>query len=319
MNMTERQGIPQKRTKPKCQGSMRPLEIGGIIAFAAMGAVLVLGFITRPPQYVARAAFVVDWNEMPLVLGDETVEKVRAKWRDKIISDTTALPRSEQLSDLIVSAGVFNSGDVPAATTQARKWMRITLVSQTNDCDCFVIQFRADDPTVAENVVKSVLHGRVARLNTDARIASGMAALRAKSNLDDIEAKQDEAKRNSDDDDSAEFELQHFQAGLSVFMNSGEALFGSAVKIIEEAHAEGHGGNHAVRVLFAALVFGGGIGLAGFWFWKFAAGKRNPALTTPKITTAPRPKLPPVNTPPIISQLSTSRPPQIIPPRFLNH
>ena len=74
---------------PRSKRAKSGLFIFGLLpAVAVAFVVFAIGLLARPPEYVARATFVVDWNEMASVLGDDTAEKVRALWRKTPKSST---------------------------------------------------------------------------------------------------------------------------------------------------------------------------------------------------------------------------------------
>jgi len=162
------------------------------------GAVLLIGGAHAPPRFVARAGFVVDWNTMPSVPSDEAAQKVRNDWRKFIISEVTSLPHSEQeISDLLDRAEGFdaNQTDKPTLVSKLTRWLRVRLVSQTNDCDRFTIEMRDNDPKVAEAVANWVLRGTVSKLRTEASTGSGLAALRSTANVEDVDQKETDLKK----------------------------------------------------------------------------------------------------------------------------
>ena len=106
------------------------------------GAVLLIGAAHVPPRFVARATFVVDWNAMPSVPSDGSAEKVRKVWRQSVISEITSLPHSEQrISDLLNRAEGIEATKTDKTTLVSKltRWLRVSLVGQTNDCDRFAI------------------------------------------------------------------------------------------------------------------------------------------------------------------------------------
>lgn len=291
------------------------LMFGLIPALAVGFFVLAIGLISRPPAYVARASFAVDWNEMAAVFGDENAEKVREVVRKGIIAETTALPQSGELSDILDPDGTLSNSQRAALTAKVRESLRITLASQTDEKDCFAVQFRTDDAAQAETVVRRVLRCQLSDLNDQAFVLSLAGAARAKSDLDDIKEQQANDRESGDGDSSAS-EWKQLQAGLSLVKNA-VGMFLTPAKVVEEVHVENTVGNHVARVFFAAFLFGGAAGIAGLGLGKVrisAKTFRSPELA---IASVLPPKLPSTSVPPVIAQLEIAKPP-ILPPPILN-
>lgn len=292
-----------------------PLMLGLIPALAVGFLVLAIGLIARPPAYVARASFAVDWNEMAAVFGDENAEKVRELVRKGIIAETTALPKSKELSSILDPDGTLSSDQRAALTTKVGDSLHITLTSQTEDKDCFAIQFRTKDATQAKMVVQRVLRGRLSDLNDQAFVLSLAGAARAKSDLDDL-SKQQANDRESPDGDTSASEWKQLQAGLSLAKNA-VGMFLSPAKMVEDVHVENTVGSHVVRVLFAAVLFGGMAGIAGLGLGKVTIATKTPRSSERAIAPGVPPKLTPTNVPPVIARFEMPKPP-ILPPPILN-
>ena len=275
------------------------------------GYIVLLGIISRPPPYLAQAAFVVDWNRMPSVPGDETADKVRAQWREEIRAEIESLPGSETISDFIdQNAADAESTWKTTATTKARNWLRITRVPQTNDCDRFVIEMWDADPQLAQVVANCVLLGSVSKYNADALIGRLMAAARAGSNLDAIDKRETEMRKAGSSDSflqELERDLQRAEAQLGLIGNLF-GVFESPVSVAEQPHVELHSGVRWRRVLLSASFLGGIVGLLALGLRFFV----RIGLSASPRQTIPSPVLPPVVAPPIVG--GPSQPPVWPPP-----
>lgn len=109
----------------------------------------------------------------------------------------------------------FEVDRMATIVAKVRESLRITLASQTEEKDCFAIEFRTDDANQAEAVVQRVLRGQLCNLNDQAFVLSLVGAARAKSDLDDLKEQQAN-NRESGDGDSSASEWKELQAGLSL-------------------------------------------------------------------------------------------------------
>jgi hypothetical protein len=293
-------------TEPKKAGTL--LVYGLLPGVIVTGVALLFALATRPPSHLARAALVVDWSQMPSVHGDDDAQKLREAWREEIIADTIALPKSDKLQEFLDADEKLGGQSLSAG--EVRQWLRVTLVAQTNDCDCFAIKFRSNDASLAKEVVKCVLDSTVSDLNTESRLGGLLAVARSKQNQDDLK-EQEEQRRKSGEDESVALELQQFGAGLDALSNL-VGLFGSPVRRVQEAHVENFNGIGEVVTLLVCLVLGGAAGVAGLQCRKLIVktGKPKPAGGN---TSAIPPKLP-ITAPPIISRRQPSKPPILSPP-----
>jgi hypothetical protein len=196
-----------------------------------------------------------------------------------------------------------------------RESLRITLASQTDEKDCFAVQFRTDDAAQAETVVRRILRGQLSDLNDQAFVLSLAGAARAKSDLDDIKEQQANDRESGDGDSSAS-EWKQLQAGLSLVKNA-VGMFLTPAKVVEEVHVENTVGNHVVRVFFAAFLFGGAAGIAGLGLGKMRISAKTFRSPERAIASVLPPKLPSTSVPPVIAQLEIAKPP-ILPPPILN-
>jgi hypothetical protein len=317
-NATETTGWEIDENSSRWTTKRRPgWLVSGLLPAVMVGFVVIaIGMIARPPAYVARATFAVDWNEMASVFGDDNAEKVRALVRKGIITETTALPQSNELSDMLDPDGTLNTDQRAALTAKVRKSLSVTLSRQTEEQDCFAIEFRAGDATQAEAVVQHVLRGQLSDLNNQAFVIILAAAARSKSNLDDIKERQAREQRESENRGSSASEWQEFEAGLSLAKNA-LGMFLKPAKVVQEVRVENSVGSHVVKVLFAAVYIGGLAGVAGLGFRKVLLGPKRRNTATHPVTSAVPPKLPPPNMPPLIAQFDMRKPP-ILPPPFLN-
>jgi hypothetical protein len=289
---------------------------GLLPAIVAGFVVLAAGLIARPPAYVARATFAVDWNEMASVFGDEDAEKVRAVLRKGIVEETKALPQSDDLPNMLDPDGTLSKGQRAALTAKVRKSLHLTLAGQTQDRDSFAIEFRASDPVEVVTVVKCILRGQLSDLNSQAFVMSLVGVARSKSNLNDIQEQQARDHGETADGSSSASDLQEIAAGLSLAKN----LIGLSLKpakVVEDVHVENRIGRHVVRVLFAAAFFGVLAGVAGLTWRNFVLTPKTRRPTTDAIASGVPPKLPLANVPPVIARFEMPKPP-ILPPPFLN-
>lgn len=275
---------------------------GLLPALAVAFIVLALGLITRPPEYVARATFVVDWNKMASVPGDDGAEKVRAIWRKEMIARTTALPEAEELSNLLDRDGKLGADDRAVLISQVQKHLRITHADQSGDRDSFAIEFRADNAAQAEAVVNRVLREKRSDIDNQAIFGRVAALAESEKNLDDIDKQRARENGDSGDSDSSGLDAQEFQARSSLIEN-GVGMWFPPTETVEKVHSENTIGSHVGHVLFAGVFFGGVAGIGGLGFRKIVSARK-----TPKASAVP-PKLPSMNVPPIIARFEIPKPP----------
>lgn len=272
---------------------------GFLPALAVAFFVFAIGLVSRPPEYVARATFVVDWNEMATVFGDDEADKLRAFWRKEIIATTTALPDANQLADLLDPGQKLGDDDRAALIAQAQNQLRVTLASEANDQDTFLIEFRAHNAAQAQDVANGVRDQKISHLNNEA-LAGRLAAIgQSKKNLDDVDK-----QRESGDRDSSDLDSQEIQAGLSLMGNTfGIAL--TPVKRVGKVQVENRIASHVIRVLFAGLFFGCVTGIGGLGFRKIISPRRTPKARADAVP----PKLPSLSVPPLMAQFDIPKPP----------
>jgi len=308
------------------------LLFGFVPALFVGAAVLATGVAARPPKFTARAMFLVDWNTMPSVPNDEQAQKFRANWRKSLIAEITGLPNSDdEISDVIDRAAALKIAPTnrAALAVSLKNWLSVRLVSQTNECDLFLIELRGGDTNAAQTSASVALHGIVAKLSAEARLASGMGALRSHANVDDvINTKADlgqeiqrlkrgntppypkavrerltqlEAKMNN-----AEFD--HMDAGLSLLSNLAGTIWNNSIQIVEEAHVVRADGRRGARVVQSAAVFGGFAGAVGLGLRLLILAILKPSTSVgcvPPYLTAQ----PPVRIAPPVAQPPPSKPP----------
>jgi hypothetical protein len=253
------------------------------------GAVLLIGVVASPPGFVARAAFVVDWKSVP---NDENAAKVRNEWRNTIITRVTSLPNSdEEISGILDHAGDLanRQTDKAAVILKLRRWLRVDLTSQTDDCDRFVIQMQDNDPGLAQAEANWVLHGIVSRLKTESRIGSGTAILRSNANV-------------------------IMEAGLGSLKNLGGASLNDSIKVVEVTHVEKRSAGYGLGVWFAAVCLGSVAGVAGLLMRRVALAVTELKAAISRVPPVKPARTPSVGRPSIISQQQGPKPSPLPPP-----
>jgi hypothetical protein len=254
--------------------------------------VLLISAAVSPPKFVARAAFAVDWKSMPSMPDDENAERARNEWRSTIITKVTSLPHSsEEVSDILDRADDLASrqADKAAVISKFRRWLRVDLTSQTDDCDQFVIQMRDNDPSLAQAEANWVLHGIVSRLKTESRIGNGAAILRSNANA-------------------------VMEAGPGSLKNLGGAFLNDSIKVVEETHVEKRGPGYGLGVWFAAVCLGSVAGVAGLLMRRVALAVTELKAAFSHVPPMKPVKTPVIGTPSIISQKHSLPPPRLPPP-----
>jgi hypothetical protein len=262
-----------------------------VTAVIAAGAVLLLGTVVSPPRYEARSAFVVDWKSMPSTRGDENAKRARNEWRNTLITRVTGLPRSaEEMLAILDSAGdsATSQTDKTAMISKLRKSLRVDLADQTDDCDRFVIQMRANDPGLAEAEANRVRHGIVSKLKADSRIGSGAVLLQSNANV-------------------------VMETGPGFLSNPGGAFLNNSIKV-EETRVEKRSAGYLWGVWFAAICLGGVAGMAGQLMHPMALAVTELKAATNSVRTVKRAKAPAVNRLPVIAPKHDSQPSPLPPP-----
>jgi hypothetical protein len=243
-----------RKDAPTPRRGVRPSFAFGVIPAAVVATmILLIGIVTAPPRYIARASFVVDWNSLRSVLNDEMADKLRNDCRTAFIAEVTSLPDSEpELSDVLDRAGDFSGSqtDKAAVISRLHKRLRVTLAGQADDGDLFAIEMRDDDSRVARAAADWVLQGTVSKLKAEVKAGSGFAALRSRATPDGAQLEQRP--------------FNHAEAGFGAMSNLGGVLFIDPIKLVKPAQVEERGIGRGWCVLLAAVVaavVAGGLGL----------------------------------------------------------
>lgn len=297
--------------------------------------VLLIGIAAKPSKYTATATFEVDWNSMPSVPNDEKAQKVRENWRKSIIGEVIGLPNSEAgISDILDRAGVVTNRALAAASL--KKGLRVSLTKQTDDRDLFTVQMRAGDTNAAQLAAGWVLNGTVAKLNSEAQAARGLAGLRSYANVQGViqtkenlgqELRELQQQRSRVDSPEVRLrineieaqlnnaEIDHAEAGLGFLANVGGMLFGDSVKVVDDVHVERRTASYGTGVLLTAFGLGCVAGILGlgirFVATQLAKPRATAASVPPKLLIPQGEQRPPVVAPP-----ASAKPPILTPPRL---
>ncbi len=320
------------------------LVFGLVPAVVVAGAVLLVGIAIMPPRFVARAAFVVDWETMPSVPSDENAEKVRINWRKAIIADVTSLPKSEKtIHDFLERCGDLNDSQSnrPVVISKLSRWLRVTMAREPDNVDRFTIEMRDNDSKWAEAVVDAVLQDDLSRLDTQAKTGSGVAAGRSWANVAEVIQKKADLEKELRElentysrpfDDAVaqrcesikqelqKLEVDHLESGLSLLANSAGIVFNDSIKVGEATHVERLKAGLGLLVVLVAVGLGGTAGFAGLLTRKgVLAGTTSNAKAIrqpPPINQYEGPEPPPLprSQPPVIGEDNDETPPS--PPRL---
>jgi hypothetical protein len=193
--------------------------------------VLLTGIVATPPRYIARAAFVVNWNSLVSAPDNAQAEKARNECRMTVIAAVTSLPDSEHgMSEVLDRAAGFSGSlaDKAAMISKLHRRLHVTLAGQADQGDLFTIETRDNNPDAAQTAANWVLRGTVAKLTADIKSRSELAALRSPA-----------------------------EAGAGSLSKLGGEFFAGPIRVVKEAQIKTRGIGYGLSVLLAALVLGG--------------------------------------------------------------
>jgi len=236
--------ITVRETAPRTRRKMSPMLAYGLIpAAGAVSITLLAGMFTAPPRFVARAAFVVDWNAEP---GGSITGTTSRDNRTMFITQMASLPHSEpELSELL--EGTPGRGGNPAdqgvALGRLQRYLRVTRTAQSDQEDGFAIETMDDDPGTAQAAANWVLEGAIAKLRDGANAGSAAVGWRS---------------------------LAEVGAGSHANLIAMPAA--SPVKAVNEAQVQARSFGYGLRVLLASLALGAVAGGAGLLLRQFILG-----------------------------------------------